>query len=150
MSLKQKVESEIKSAMIAKDKVRLTALRAIKSLILLEETKEGYSGSLSADDEMKLLTKAAKQRKDSAEIYEKQGRADLLEVEQAELAVIQEFLPKAMTDEELTLAIQEIINVTGAVSAKDMGKVMGVASKQLAGKADGKAIADKVKTLLNS
>ncbi|TDQ17431.1 hypothetical protein DFQ04_2084 [Algoriphagus boseongensis] len=150
MSLKQKVESEIKSAMIAKDKVRLTALRAIKSLILLEETKEGYSGSLSADEEMKLLTKAAKQRKDSAEIYENQGRADLLEVEQAELAVIQEFLPKAMTDEELTLAIQEIINVTGAVSAKDMGKVMGVASKQLAGKADGKAIADKVKTLLNS
>lgn len=149
MSLKQKVESEIKSAMIAKDKVRLTALRAIKSLILLEETKEGFSGALSGDDEMKLLTKAAKQRKDSAEIYEKQGRADLLEVEMAELAVIQEFLPKAMTEEELTLAVQEIINVTGAAGPKDMGKVMGVASKQLAGKADGKAIADKVKTLLN-
>jgi uncharacterized protein len=149
MALKQKVEGEIKSAMIAKDKVRLTALRAIKSLILLEETKEGFSGELSGDEEMKLLTKAAKQRKDSAEIYEKQGRADLLEVELAELAVIQEFLPKALTDEELTLAIQEIINVTGAVSAKDMGKVMGVASKQLAGKADGKAISEKVKSLLN-
>jgi uncharacterized protein len=149
MSLKQKVESEIKSAMIAKNKVRLTALRAIKSMILLEETKEGYAGSLSEDEEMKLLTKAAKQRKDSAEIYEKQARPDLLEVEMAELAVIQEFLPKAISDEELSLAIQEIINVTGAVGPKDMGKVMGVASKQLAGKADGKAIAEKVKALLN-
>ena len=149
MSLKQKVETEIKSAMIAKNKVRLTALRAIKSLILLEETKEGYSGSLSEDDELKLLTKAAKQRKDSAEIYKKQGRNDLLETELAELEVIQEFLPKALTDEELGLAVQEIINVTGAVGPKDMGKVMGVASKQLAGKADGKAIAEKVKMLLN-
>lgn len=150
MALKQKVESEIKSAMIARDKVRLTALRAIKSQILLEETKEGYSGELSAEDEMKLLTKAAKQRKDSAEIYEKQGRADLLEVELAELAVIQEFLPKALTDEELTQAIQEVINTTGATGPKDLGKVMGVASKQLAGKADGKAISEKVKSLLNS
>ncbi|WP_338223538.1 GatB/YqeY domain-containing protein [Algoriphagus confluentis] len=149
MSLKQKVETEIKSAMIAKNKVRLTALRAIKSLILLEETKEGFSGSLSEDDELKLLTKAAKQRKDSAEIYEKQGRNDLLETELAELEVIQEFLPKALTDQELGLAVQEIINVTGAVGPKDMGKVMGVASKQLAGKADGKAIAEKVKMLLN-
>ncbi|GMQ28794.1 GatB/YqeY domain-containing protein [Algoriphagus confluentis] len=135
--------------MIAKNKVRLTALRAIKSLILLEETKEGFSGSLSEDDELKLLTKAAKQRKDSAEIYEKQGRNDLLETELAELEVIQEFLPKALTDQELGLAVQEIINVTGAVGPKDMGKVMGVASKQLAGKADGKAIAEKVKMLLN-
>jgi len=117
---------------------------------LLEETKEGFSGSMSADDEMKLLTKAAKQRKDSADIYEKQGRADLLEVELAELAVIQEFLPKALTDEELTAAIQEIITATGAAGPKDMGKVMGVASKQLAGKADGKAISEKVKSLLNS
>jgi uncharacterized protein len=149
MALKQKVEGEIKSAMIAKDKVRLTALRAIKSMILLEETKGGFSGELSEDDEMKLLTKAAKQRKDSADIYQQQNRPDLLEVELAELAVIQEFLPKALTDDELTLAIQEIINVTGAVSAKEMGKVIGAANKQLAGKADGKAIADKVKSLLN-
>ena len=149
MALKQKVEGEIKSAMIAKDKVRLTALRAIKSMILLEETKGGFSGELSQDEEMKLLTKAAKQRKDSADIYQQQNRPDLLEVELAELAVIQEFLPKALTDEELTTAIQEIINVTGAVSAKEMGKVIGAANKQLAGKADGKAIADKVKSLLN-
>lgn len=149
MALKQKVDGEIKSAMIAKDKVRLTALRAIKSMILLEETKGGFSGELSSEDEMKLLTKAAKQRKDSADIYQQQNRPDLLEVELAELAVIQEFLPKALTDEELTMAIQEIINVTGVVSAKEMGKVIGAANKQLAGKADGKAIADKVKSLLN-
>ena len=149
MALKQNVDGEIKSAMIAKDKVRLTALRAIKSMILLEETKEGFKGELSEEDEIKLLSKAAKQRKDSAEIYEKQGRPDLLEVELAELAVIQEFLPKALSDEELTLAIQEIITTSGAVSAKEMGKVIGLANKQLAGKAEGKAIADKVKALLN-
>jgi uncharacterized protein YqeY len=149
MALKQKIEGEIKSAMIAKDKVRLTALRAIKSMILLEETKGGFSGELTEDEEMKLLTKAAKQRKDSADIYQQQNRPDLLEVELAELAVIQEFLPKALTEEELTLAIQEIINVTGATSAKEMGKVIGAANKQLAGKAEGKAIADKVKALLN-
>ena len=89
MALKQRIETEIKSAMIAKDKVRLTALRAVKSLILLEETKEGFSGALTEEEELKLLTKAAKQRKDSAEIYEKQNRVDLLEVELAELAVIQ-------------------------------------------------------------
>ena len=148
MALKQRIETEIKSAMIAKDKVRLTALRAVKSLILLEETKEGFSGALTEEEELKLLTKAAKQRKDSAEIYEKQNRADLLEVELAELAVIQEFLPKALSEEELTQAIQEIIVRVGATGPQDMGKVMGMASKELAGKADGKAIADLVKTLL--
>ncbi|MFM7629765.1 MAG: GatB/YqeY domain-containing protein [Algoriphagus sp.] len=148
MALKQKIDAEIKSAMMAKDKARLTALRAIKSLILLEETKEGFSGELSSEEELKLLTKAAKQRKDSAEIYEKQGRKDLLEVEIAELAVIQEFLPKAFSTEELEAAISEIISRCGAAGPKDMGKVMGIASKELAGKADGKAIADQVKTLL--
>ena len=149
MALKQRIETEIKSAMIAKDKGRLTALRAIKSLILLEETKEGYSGTLSEEEELKLLTKAAKQRKDSAEIYEKQNRADLLEVELAELAVIQEFLPKALTESELIQAIQNIIDTCGASGPKDMGKVMGLASKELAGKADGKAIAEQVKALLS-
>ena len=150
MSLKQNIESEIKSAMIAKDKTRLSALRAIKSLILLEETKSGAKAEITEEDELKILTKAAKQRKDSAEIYEQQGRADLLEVEMAELVIIQEFLPKAMTEEEITAAIQAIIVQTGASSPKDMGKVMGVASKELAGKADGKVIAEKVKALLNS
>ncbi len=149
MSLKQKIENEIKSAMLAKDKTRLTALRAIKSLILLEETKGGAKGDLSADEEMKLLTKA-KQRKDSADIYEQQGRFDLHEVEMAELKVIQEFLPKALSPDELKAAIAEIISKIGASGMKDMGKVMGMASKELAGKADGKAIADQVKALLNS
>lgn len=150
MDLKQNIESEIKSAMIARDKTRLSALRAIKSLILLEETKSGAKAEITEEDEMKILTKAAKQRKDSAEIYEQQGRADLLEVELAELAIIQEFLPKALTDEEITAAIKAIIAQTGASGPKDMGKVMGVASKELAGKADGKVISEKVKALLNS
>lgn len=149
MSLKQKIDSEIKSAMIAKDKTRLAALRSVKSLILLEETKGGTKGEITEEDEMKLLTKAAKQRKDSAEIYEQQNRQDLLDVELAELAVLQEFLPKAMTEEEISAAIEEIIAKTGASSPKDMGKVMGMASKELAGKADGKVIADKVKAMLN-
>ena len=150
MSLKQKIESEIKSAMIAKDKTRLGALRSIKSLILLEETKSGAKAQITEEDELKLLTKAAKQRKDSADIYQQQNRADLYEVEMAELEVLQEFLPKALTDEEITAAIREIIAQTGASSPKDMGKVMGVASKQLAGKADGKVISEKVKAILNS
>jgi uncharacterized protein YqeY len=150
MSLKQKIESEIKSAMLAKNKSRLTALRALKSMILLEETKGGAKGEISAEDEMKLLTKAAKQRKDSADIYEQQGRMDLHEVEMAELSVIQEFLPKALSPEEIQAAIKAIISKTGASGMKDMGKVMGMASKELAGKADGKAIADQVKALLNS
>jgi hypothetical protein len=150
MSLKQNIEIEIKSAMMARDKTRLSALRAIKSLILLEETKSGAKAEITEEDEMKILTKSAKQRKDSAEIYEQQNRVDLLEVELAELAIIQEFLPKAMTEEEVTSVIKAIITQMGATSPKDMGKVMGVASKELAGKADGKMIADKVKALLNS
>lgn len=150
MALKQHIENEIKSAMLARDKTRLSALRAIKSLILLEETKGGAKAEITQDDEMRLLTKAAKQRKDSADIYHQQGRNDLFEVEIAELKIIQEFLPAALSDEELTVAIQAIITDTGASTAKDMGKVMGVASKQLAGKADGKAISEKVKSLLNS
>ncbi|WP_339758519.1 GatB/YqeY domain-containing protein [Algoriphagus aquimarinus] len=150
MSLKQKIESEIKSAMIARDKIRLGALRSIKSLILLEETKSGAKAEITKEDELKLLTKAAKQRKDSADIYEQQARFDLYEVEMAELKVLQEFLPVAMTDEEISAAIKEIIAQTGATSPKDMGKVMGVASKQLAGKADGKVISEKVKAILNS
>lgn len=149
MSLKQKIESEIKSAMLARDKTRLGALRSIKSLILLEETKSGAKAEITQEDEMKLLTKAAKQRKDSADIYEQQSRSDLYDIEMAELAVLQEFLPAAMTDEEITAAIQEIITRTGASTPKDMGKVMGVASKELAGKADGKVISEKVKAILN-
>jgi uncharacterized protein len=149
MSLKANIESEIKNAMLAKEKDRLRALRAIKSLILLEETKEGAGANLTADDEIKLLTKAAKQRKDSADIYKQQNREDLYAVEMAELAIINEFLPKQLTEDELVAELKKIIADTGASSAKDMGKVMGVATKSLAGKADGKLISQKVKELLS-
>jgi len=148
MSLKTTVDAGIKQAMLAKDQDRLRALRAIKSMILLEESKEGGSGDLSEADELKLLTKAAKQRKDSLDVFQTQGRADLAEKEQAELTVIEEFLPKQLSENELKDALQAIIAKVGASSAADLGKVMGVASKELAGKADGKAISAMVKTLL--
>jgi hypothetical protein len=134
--------------MRAKDADRLRALRAIKSMILLEETSGSNAGALSADAEMKILMKAAKQRKDSLEVYVAQNRPDLAEKEQVELTIIEEFLPKALTDAELTTRIAEIIVQVGASSPADMGKVMGVASKALAGLADGKSISAKVGELL--
>ncbi len=149
MSLKNKIEQDIKAAMLSKDKDRLRALRAIKSLILLAESEKGAKDEISEDHEIKILTKAAKQRKDSIEIYEKQGRDDLADVEKAELEVIEQYLPEQMSEEELRKAVQDIISQVGASSPKDMGKVMGLANKQLAGKADGKAIAEIVKSLLN-
>ena len=148
MSLKTQVESGIKDAMRAKDQDTLRALRAIKSLILLEETKGGASGDLSADDELKLLTKAAKQRRESADIYKAQDRADLLEKEEAELTVIEQFLPKQLSDDELKAKLQEIIARVGASGPSDMGKVMGAATKELTGQADGKVISATVKSLL--
>jgi len=148
MSLKLKIDAAIKSAMLAKEQNRLLALRSIKSLILLEETKEGGSGSLSEESETKILNKAAKQRRDSLDIYRQQGRADLAEKEQAELSVIEEFLPKQLSPEELEGKIREIISQTGAAGPADMGKVMGTASKSLAGLADGKSISETVKRLL--
>ena len=149
MSLKASVESEIKNAMLAKDKDRLRALRAIKSLILLEETKGGSSGAITEEDELKLLTKAAKQRKDSADIYKQQNREDLWAVEMSELEIINEFLPKQLSEEELEEELKKIIEEVGAEGPKDMGKVMGAATKALAGKADGKMISQKVKSLLS-
>ena len=148
MALKETIEAGIKDAMRAKDADRLRALRAIKSMILLEETSGSNADGLSADAEMKILMKAAKQRKDSLEVYLAQNRADLAEKEQAELTIIEEFLPKQLSDSELTTRIAEIIASVGATSPADMGKVMGVASKQLAGLADGKAISAKVGELL--
>jgi uncharacterized protein YqeY len=147
MSLKQNIETEIKKAMLAKDKDRLRALRGIKSLIMLEETKGGSTG-VSEEDEMKILTKAAKQRKDSADIYQQQNREDLAAVEFAELEIINEFLPKQLSEEEVEAELKAIIAEVGAEGPKDMGKVMGVATKKLAGKADGKLISQKVKNLL--
>ncbi len=148
MSLKLTIENGIKDAMRAKDADRLRALRAIKSMILLEETSGSSADGLSADAEMKILMKAAKQRRDSLEVYVAQNRPDLAEKEQAELAIIEEFLPKQLSDAELTAKITEIIAAVGATSPADMGKVMGSASKQLAGLADGKAISAKVSELL--
>ncbi len=148
MSLKLTIENGIKDAMRAKDADRLRALRAIKSMILLEETSGSSADGLSADAEMKILMKAAKQRRDSLEVYVAQNRPDLAEKEQVELAIIEEFLPKQLSDAELTVKITEIIASVGATSPADMGKVMGAASKQLAGLADGKAISAKVSELL--
>lgn len=149
MSLKTDIEKEIKKAMLAKEKDRLRGLRAIKSLIMLEETKTSSDAGLTDAEELQILTKAAKQRRDSIEIFEKQGRKDLASLEVTELEVISEFLPKQLSEEELTAELEAIISETGASGPKDMGKVMGMATKKLAGKADGKAISQKVKSLLN-
>lgn len=148
MALKNQIEAEIKQAMLNKDKDRLRALRAIKSLILLAETEKGAKEELTADAEMKLLMKAAKQRKDSLEIYEQQGREDLAAVERGELEVIESFLPKQMSEEEVEAAVRAIISETGASGPQDMGSVMGAASKKLAGQADGKTISAIAKKLL--
>ncbi len=134
---------------MAKNADRLRALRAIKSMILLEETKEGAGDGLKPDEEIKILTKAVKQRKDSAEIYKQQNREDLLAIEAAEIAVIEGFLPQQLTEDELRAKLQEIMTRVGASSPADMGKMMGVASKELAGIAEGKAISVMVKTLLS-
>ena len=134
--------------MRAKDADRLRALRALKSMVLLEETKEGAATELSTDDELKILTKAAKQRRDSATIYEQQNRPDLLEKELAEIAVIEEYLPKQLTEDEVKAVLQEIMARVGAKSPADVGKVMGVAMKELAGRTDGKMVQTLVKTLL--
>jgi hypothetical protein len=150
MSLKQQIDSDIKEAMKAKNREQLTALRSIKSLILLAETEKGVKEELSEDTEMKLLVKAAKQRKESAETYAANGRQELADNELRELAVIDKYLPAQMSQEELALKLKEIITKVGASGPADMGKVMGMATKELAGKADGKAISTTVKTLLNS
>jgi len=148
MSLEQKVMTGLKTAMLAKDEKSLRSLRAIKSAILNAKTAEGFSGEIKEEDEIKLLQKLVKQRKDSLDIYEKQNREDLAVKEREEIEVIEKFLPKQMSREELTGIISKIINETGASSPADMGKVMGMANKQLAGKADGKTIAAVVKEIL--
>jgi uncharacterized protein YqeY len=150
MSLKQQIDNDIKAAMLAKNKEELTALRSVKSMILLAETDKGSTGEISTDVEMKLLTKAAKQRKESAEIFLKEGRNDLAQKEQFELDVINRYLPKQMTEEEVAAELKKIIEQVGAKGPQDMGKVMGTATKQLAGKADGKMISELVKKILAS
>jgi uncharacterized protein YqeY len=148
MSLEQKVMADLKTAMLAKDEKALRGLRAIKAAILLAKTSEGAAGELKEEDETKLLQKLVKQRKDSLEIYQQQNRSDLAQKEQEEIDVIEKFLPKQLSAEELQLEIKKIIAETGAVSPADMGKVMAAATKKLAGKADGKTISGAVKELL--
>lgn len=148
MSLKLKIEEEIKMAMLQKNKDRLRALRAIKSMILIAETEKGAATVLSEESEIKILSRAAKQRRDSLTVYQDQGRKDLAEIERDELQVIETFLPQQLNAEELETAVREIIERIGAISPKDMGKVMGMASKELSGKVDGKALSSLVKSLL--
>ncbi|MGC4234893.1 MAG: GatB/YqeY domain-containing protein [Niabella sp.] len=150
MSLEQTINADIKVAMLAKDSNALTSLRAVKAAILLAKTAEGAKEELSADDEIKIVQKLVKQRKDSLEIFEKQNRPDLAEKERQEITVIEKYLPAQLSPEELKAALQKIIAETGAASPADMGKVMGMATKALAGKADGKAISAIVKELLAS
>ena len=149
MSLKENIQSAMKTAMKAKDQDALRALRAIKSMILLAETEKGASENLTEEAELKLLTKAVKQRRDSAQIYKEQGRDDLYEKEISELAVIEPFLPEQLSDEEVAKVIQGIIDEVGASSMKDMGKVMGLSTKALAGQADPKLISSLVKGILS-
>ena len=148
MSLQKEVMEQIKTAMKAKDTVSLEALRALKSEFLLANTSGG-NVELSEEDEIKIVQKLVKQRKDSAALYLDQNRNDLAEPELAQAKVLEQFLPKQMSEDELKAAIGEIVQKTGASSMKDMGKVMGMASKQFAGKADGKAISIIVKELLS-
>ncbi len=150
MSLKKQVEDDLRAAIRAQDKDEIRALRGIKSMILLAETEKGAQSDLSGDTELKLLTKAAKQRRDSAQLYQEQGRDDLAGVELAELEVITRYLPKQLSQEELTDHLKRLIGQVGAEGPKDMGKVMGIANRELQGKADGAAIAGIVKKLLSN
>lgn len=145
MSLRQQIDNDIKKAMLAKNKEELEALRGIKSLILLAETEKGGTGEVSSETENKLLMKAAKQRKESAEIFSQQGRKDLADKELLQLEVINRYLPKQLSEEEIEAEVKKIISETGAQGPKEMGKVMGVATKRLAGQADGKLVSELVK-----
>ncbi len=145
----EQISNDIKTAMLARDKVTLETLRGIKKEFLEAKTAKGSDGILHDDQAVKIMQKMVKQRKETAQIYTEQNRQDLADNELAEAAVIERYLPKQMSDEELEAALTEIIAQVGAAGPQDMGKVMGTATKQLAGKADGKLISDKVKSLLN-
>lgn len=149
MSLQAQINDEIKNAMRAKDTVALESLRAIKSALLLAQTETGAKAEISTDDEIKLLQRLVKQRKDSANIYNQQGRADLAEPEIAQAAIIEKFLPSQLSEAEVEAAVSKIIADSGASGMASMGKVMGLASAELAGQADGKTISIIVKKLLS-
>lgn len=149
MNLEQKIMAELKTAMLAKDEKAMRSLRAVKAAIILAKTAEGSGGELKEEDEIKLLQKLVKQRKDSLEIYQQQNRADLAQKELEEIQIIEKFLPQQLSADELKEELKKIIAETGASSPADMGKVMGVATKKLSGKADGKTISAGVKELLS-
>jgi uncharacterized protein YqeY len=151
MGLKEKISEDMKTAMKSGDKFRLETLRTLRAVLLEKEIeKRGVQGGVTPDDEIGVLTAAAKKRRESIEMFEKGGRKDLVDQETRELAIIQEFLPKQMTMEEVTLLVKNIIAETGAASAADFGKVMPAVMKQVKGKADGRAVQELVKTLLGS
>ncbi|MEL6976303.1 MAG: GatB/YqeY domain-containing protein [Bacteroidota bacterium] len=150
MGLQDQVMTEMKRAMKAKDTVALEALRAVKSALLLAKTEKGAATELSEADEIKLVQKLVKQRKDSATIFTEQGRADLAEPELAQAAIIEKFLPEQLTEEEIEKVVVQTIDALGATGMQDMGKVMGMVSKELAGQADGKTISSIVKAKLSS
>jgi len=148
MSLETTIMADMKQAMLSKDEAGLRAIRAIKAAIINAKTEKGASDTLTEEAEVKLLQKLVKTRKDALEIYQKENRADLAQKEQEEIAVIEKYLPKQMSQDELRVELKKIIEQTGAAGPQDMGKVMGVASKALAGKIDGKSISTMVKELL--
>lgn len=148
MNIEEQITADIKTAMKAKDKVALSALRAVKKVIIESKSAAGSTGEVTDEDCMKIITKLSKQGKDAAQIYKEQDRADLYDDEMAQVVVFEKYLPAQLTDEELTAEVQAVITECGATSMKEMGKVMGIASKKLAGKADGKLVSAKVKALL--
>ncbi|MGI8891843.1 MAG: GatB/YqeY domain-containing protein [Bacteroidia bacterium] len=148
MSLEEKINNDLKDAMRSKNEAALRALRAVKSVILIAKTDKGAGSQMSQDDELKILQKLAKQRRESAEIYQQQNREDLAKAENEELEIIEKYLPAQMSEEDLRAEIKKIIDETGASSPAEMGKVMGVASKKLAGKADNKKISEITRELL--
>lgn len=149
MNLFDQINEDLKSAMKAREKEKLEAIRNIKKVLLEAKAAKGANAELDDQEVMKVISKLAKQGQDSANIYKEQARPDLYEAEMAQVKVYEQYLPQKLSDDELAAAIQEIIASVGAAGMKDMGKVMGIASKKLAGKAEGKDIADKVKSLLN-
>ena len=149
MNLEQRIMGELKTAMLAKDEKALRSLRAIKAAILLAKTSEGAGGELKDDEEIKILQKLVKQRKDSLEIYQQQNREDLAQKEKEEIEIIEKFLPKQLSTDELVAELKSLIAEVGANSPADMGKVMGMATKKFAGKADGKTISTLVKEILS-
>lgn len=150
MSLELKINGDIKNAMLARDAKKLEALRAIKAALLIEKAKEGAAAEIAEEVELKILQKMVKQRRESADIYNQANRKDLADKELYDASVIETYLPQQMSEEEVTAIIQNIVKQTGANSVKDMGKVMGAASKELAGKADNKMISVIVKNLLTN